>query len=657
MSDKIRFKTLVSIEEAIKILEENYNPPPPDIEEVNLTEAYGRILAEDIVSPIDIPPFTRATRDGYAVKYEDISMAMEDNPVKLKVIGSIEAGSRRILSISHGEAVKVATGAPLPAGANTIVMMEYTQERDGYVYIYKRASPGEWIQHAGSDVRRGEVIYYKGILLGPRELGVIGGLGIDKVRVYRKRKVAYISTGDELTRPGRGIGFGEIYDINIYSLTASLVEDGFQVIDLGIARDNVDDFINKITIGIKYADLIVLSGSTSVGGKDILFEAVTSFEDYRILFHGVKTKPGKPTLASFIGDKLLIGLPGFPVSALMIYIRIFSNVLRRANMYPPRSSADIKAVSGYFFRSEPGVRQLYPVYLKRSAHKILFYPIKTESGALATLSYSDGFIEIPENTMYVNRGDEYTVKLFSNFIRPADIINLTSHSIALDNLLKQFYNEFKYNLKRIVVGSTGALIGVREGYSDFGGIHLLDENGEYNVSYIKKYNVNNAILYHGFYRNIGFVVKKGNPKKITSFRDLLRDDVKFINRVGGSGIRVYIDLMLYKLAKEMNIEFSELIKKIDGYTVEAKTHSAIVNAVAAGLYDVGIATKLATLGLDVDFIPLTWERYDFIFNRDRLSEEPIKNLIKYLGSDGARKSLKKLPGIRVDSNYMMLLIE
>ena len=653
---KIVFKKLVSIEEAVKILN-SYKVSPPGYEEVSLIEAYGRVLAEPIISPIDIPPFTRSLRDGYAVRYEDIYLALEDKPVKLKLIGSLDAGSKEKIYVGRGEAVKVATGAPVPGGANTIVMLEYAEEEDGYVYIYRKSSPGEWIQFAGSDVRMGEIIFYPGTLLGPRELGVIGGLGLDKVKVYKKRKIAYISSGDELRRSGESIEYGGIYDINVHSISALLRADGFEVYDLGIARDNVESFYNKIHDGLELADVVVLSGSTSVGGKDVLLESLLKFPDMNILFYGVKIKPGKPTLAAVIKNKLVIGLPGFPVSALMIYLRIFSDFLRGLNMLPKRRSYVISGESGYFFRGETGVRHLYPVYIKRTKDRILFYPIKTSSGALATLSNADGFIEIPENVLYVNKGDKYLIKLFGDYITPSDIISLSSHSIALDHLLSRFVDLERYNIKRVSVGSTGALIGVREGYNDFGGIHLLDENGEYNISYIEKYEVYNARLYHGFYRRIGMVVARGNPKKISKFDDILRDDIKFINRIGGSGIRVYIDLMLSRIAKEKGMNIEEVRKRINGYTIEARTHSAIVSGVENGLYDVGIVSETATIDRNVDFIPLAWERYDFIVNKESLNEEPIIRLINYLESDDAISILKSLKGIKLDEHYMEILIE
>jgi len=657
MSKKIVFKELVSIEEAVNILRNVYKPSPPPIREVPIKHAYGKVLAEDIISDIDVPPYTRSIRDGYAVRYEDVIEAREDNPIKLRVVGSLEAGSNERLSISSGEAIKISTGAPIPSGANSVVMDEYVVQQGEYIYVYKKSRPGEWIQFAGSDVRRGEIVYHAGTILGSRELGVIGGLGVDKIKIYDARPASYISTGDELRRPGEELKYGSLYDVNLYSITSLLEEDGLKVTDLGIARDNIESFYNKINKGLRDSEIVVLSGSTSVGGKDLLFEAISLFKDAKILFYGIKIKPGKPTIAAMIGDKLIIGLPGFPVSALMIYLKIFSDVIRDVNMLPPRKFTSLEASSGYYFRSIIGVRQLYPVYLKRIGSKIYFYPIKTESGAIATLSHSDGFIEIPEDTLYVNKGDIYTVNLFGGYIRPSDIINLTSHSIALDKILSLFRRRYRYMIKSIYVGSTGALIGVREGYNDFGGIHLRDEKGNYNIRYLEDYNVENAVLYHGFYRRIGFIVRRGNPKKIKSFKDLIRDDIKFINRIGGSGIRVYIEHMIKRLSNDLGIDVDEIRNKINGYTVEAKTHSAIVNAVESGLYDVGIATELSTVGSQVDFIPLDWERYDFLFNKESIESKAINDLIEFLKSDEVKELLNNLRGIKVDSNYMKILFD
>ena len=649
------FKELITPDEARRILLESFKFEP-GVEYVPIEKCFGRVLAEEIVSPIDLPPYTRSLRDGYAVKAEDVAPAREDMPVKLKVVGSVEAGGYFKGSIKSGEAVRVATGAHIPSGANSVVMEEYTKSVEGYVYVYKSSSPGEWIQYAGSDVSKGDLIYKRGTLLGPREVGVLAGLGFDMVPVYRRLRVGIISSGNEIVPPGRKLNFGEIYDVNSYSISTLLIEDGCETYILGIARDDFDSMYNMIEDAKNRFDVIVFSGATSVGVKDLLYDVLGNFKSFQPLFYGIRIKPGKPTLGALIDGKLFIGLPGFPVSGLMVYLHIFSDIIRKANGLPPRGRHAIEAVSGRLFESVFGVEHLYPVFLKRRGDEVYFYPIKTDSGAIATLSQGDGFIIVPGDTTYVDRGDRYKVYLFSLYNRPSDLVVYTSHSRAVDMLLHKYVEGNELVLKRIFSGSMGALLGVKEGYNDFGTMHLVNEDGEYNTPFIEMFEVDNAVLYYGFWREIGFVVARGNPHGIREVRDLIEKDVKFINRTLGSGIRTYLDNELKRIASKEGLEFRDLCSRIDGYDTLANTHSAVVSAVEQGLYDVGIAAKEAVEGYNVDFVPLHWERVDFLFNSETVDTEPVRGWMEYLSSEEARNLLSSIEGIKVDDKYFSKLI-
>ena len=648
------FKELISPDEAREILFKRFKTVR-EVVEVDITDALNRVLAEDIYAPINLPPFTRSLRDGYAVRNRDISVSREDRPVKLRVIGRSEPGKFFKGYVNSGEAVEVATGAPIPPGTDTIVMEEYTTKEGEYVYVYKASPPGEWIQYAGSDISKGDLVYSKGILLGPREVGVLAGLGIDRVKVYRGLEVGVISSGDEVVEPGRGLGEGEIYDVNSYSIYSLLIEDGCRPKIIGIARDDFNSMYRLIDRGIRENDVVIFSGATSVGVKDLLHEVINSFDDVEILFYGVRQRPGKPTISALIRGKLFIGLPGFPVSAMMVYIHIFSDVLRSLNGLGPRQYLSLEALSGRTFRSVHGLRHLYPVFIRKTYQKIEFYPIRTDSGAIVTLSLSDGFIIIPDEISYVEKGDRYRVYLFGGQVKPSDLISFTSHSVTVDKILARYMENTGYAIKRVHTGSVGALTGVRDGYSDFGTTHLFDGK-EYNISFIDSYNVGNAVLLYGFWREIGFVVGKGNPHGIRRIEDVIEKDVRFINRPVGTGIRTFLDLELMKYAEDKGLDIDEVKRSIVGYNTFAKTHSAVVSAVEQGLYDVGISAKEAVKGYNVDFIHLKWERVDFILNRDRMEEEPIKRLIDFLGSDETRKVLEEEEGIKIDDKYLSRLV-
>ncbi len=648
------FKRLIHPEEARQILLDRLSQIDRVVE-TDVWGAVGRVLAEDVEAPIDLPPFTRSLRDGYAVRSIDIASARENNPVKLRLVGSVEAGGWPDREVGPGEAVRIATGAPIPPGADTVVMEEYTELEDGYVLVFHYSPPGEWIQNAGSDVSLGEGVLEEGTLLTPREIGILSGLGITRVKVYDGLKVAVISSGDEVIPPGEELGDGQIYDVNGHAISAALVRDGCKPRFIGVARDTPESMAGLLEEGLETSDVVVFSGATSVGVKDVLRDVIESIGDTEILFNGLRIKPGKPTLAALIRGKLFIGLPGFPVSSLMVYLHVFSPVIRWVNRLPTDTARRVSTTVGAAIDSVFGVEHLHPVILKDTGSGYMAYPIQTDSGAIATLRLADGYVVIPENQNYLEMGDRADAWLIGES-RPSHIISFSSHSIVYDTLMRRLNSDRGVRSKRIYVGSTSALKNCAEGFSDMGVIHLLDEDGVYNIGYVERYGADRVVLHRGFMRRIGFVVAKGNPKGISGWRDLLREDVRFINRSVGSGIRVYTDMELGRLAREMGLEPGELRSRIFGYSVEARTHSAVVKAVEKGLYDVGVASEVAIQGRDVDFIPLRWEYVDIIFNAERYGRGEYDVVLEWLGSEEARRIIEGFPGVMLDKDYLRRLI-
>lgn len=623
--------------------------------ETSIWGALGRVLAEDVEAPIDLPPFTRSLRDGYAVRSVDIASARENNPVRLRLVGSIEAGGWPDRAVGPGEAIRIATGAPIPPGADTVVMEEYTELEGDEVLVYHYSPPGEWIQNAGSDVSMGEGVLEEGTVLTPREIGILSGLGITSIKVYDGLKAAVISSGDEVIPPGEELGDGQIYDVNGHAISAALTRDGCTPIFLGVARDTPESMARLLEEGLRTGDIVVFSGATSVGVKDVLRDVIESFGDSEILFNGLRIKPGKPTLAALIRGRLFIGLPGFPVSSLMVYLHVFSPVIRWMNRLPSDTARRLSTVAGAAIDSVFGVEHLHPVILKDTGRGYVAYPIQTDSGAIATLRLADGYIVIPENQNYLEMGDAVEAWLIGES-RPPNIVSFSSHSIVYDTLMRRLQRRLGIISKRIYVGSTSALKNCSEGFSDMGVIHLLDEEGVYNIGYVERYGAGRVVLHRGFMRRIGFVVAKGNPKGITGWRDLLREDVRFINRSIGSGIRVYIDMELGRLADELGMDREEVTRRIFGYSVEARTHSAVVRAVEKGLYDVGVASEVAVQGREVDFIPLRWEYVDYIFNSERYEEGEYDSILEWLGSPEAREIIEGFSGVRLDRDYLKRLI-
>jgi putative molybdopterin biosynthesis protein len=646
------FRKLIDIEEAESIIENFLSLKPLGFEEVSLEEAYGRILAEDIISKIDVPNFDKSAMDGYAVIAEDTYEASEAHPVKLKVKGRIEAGEEPKIEVFNGEAVEVSTGAPIPKGSNAVVMVEYTKETNGELEVFKSVRPGENIIYAGSDIMMGETVLRTGQKLTFREVGVLAALGLKKIKVYKKPVVALISTGNELINPGEPLKYGKIYDINSYSLKGALIECGAQPINFGIAPDNKEQIKLKIEEALKKADIIVTSGSTSAGFGDMMYKVIEELDDSSVIIHGLSVKPGKPTIVGVIKGKLIFGLPGYPSSAISIFNALVKPVILKLTGLKKESEAIIEAKIPFKIFSAKGRREFILVHLVNSKDGYLAYPILSNSGAISSFALADGYIDVPAEVEFIEENEKVKVYLFSLKIKAPELIFIGSHCIGVDLIFSLMQKKnYVSSFKIINVGSFGGLKAVERGEADLAGIHLLDENSkEYNLPYLKRMNlIGKVALIRGYSRKQGFIVAKGNPKKIKGFEDLFRSDITFINRNKGSGTRVLIDLGLKEAAKKLNISFEEAKFKIKGYNIEAKTHSAVASAVKYGKADVGVGIEYYAKLNDLTFIPISSESYDFIIPIDKLNKESIKKFLEILQSKEFKKELTEKFNFIIDN--------
>lgn len=646
MSGRVIFHELLTVEEALSKIFSAVDVRPLGVEVVGLSEAYGRVLAEDIHSPIDVPPFDRSIVDGFAVRAEDLFGVDELNPGELRIVGFVEPGDSILPRVSPGEAVEISTGAPVPPGANSIVMIEYTRRVGDRVQVFRSVVPGENIAYAGSDIMMGELILRRCTKLGVRELGVLAATGLKHVRVYRRPRVAVISTGNELEEPGSPLPPGRIYDVNSYTISAALLELGAEPVALGVVGDDEVKMEEVIGRAEREYDMVVVSGGTSAGLGDLVYRVFPKLGPPGIIVHGLKVKPGKPTVIAISrSGKLLVGLPGFPSSAMMIFNLIVKPVIARmlCLQYP---EVTVKARLAVRVEGARGRRGLYPVSLVDVGGGVVAYPLPAESGAIKVIAMADGFIEVPESLEYIGEGEEVTVKLFSHHYRPADLYIIGSHDMGLDRLTPLL----GLNVKIINVGSLEGLKSVIRGEADIAGIHLVDEEtGEYNIPYLKRYNVRNAVLIRGYMREQGLIVAKGNPNNVRGFEDVVDRGLTIVNRNRGSGTRVLLDMKLGEIARARGLTFEELVSKVKGYYYEARTHTAVAAAISQGKADVGVGIKVAAELYNLDFISLGWEYYDFLIPKAKLGKEQVKAFIRVLKSPEARRELEKL-GYRVPSN-------
>jgi len=628
-----------ALEEALKYVREM------DVEEVPLSEAYGRILAVDVYSPIDVPPFDRAAVDGYAVRAEDTYGAFDATPKRLRVVGRITPGSSEVVEISEGEAVEISTGAPIPRGANAVVMVEYTREVGGEVEVYRSVSPGENVVWAGSDIMSGELILRRCTTLGPREVGLLASIGVPRVPVFRRPQVAVISVGDELVPPGLKLKFGEVYDVNSYSLSAALAELGAVPKPLGIARDREEDLVAILSKAVEDYDMVLISGGTSAGVGDLTYRAIDRLGPPGVIVHGLAIRPGKPTVVGVSrSGKLIIGLPGYPANALIVFDLLVKPILSKMLCIKREDPSVIKARIPIRVHGAKGRRTFQLVSLVESSGGITAYPLRMEGGPISSLALADGYFVIPEDVEYVEEGEEVEVRLFSTFYKPAELYLIGSHDVLLDHVVQSI----GLRAKAINVGSMGGVQAVKRKEADVAGVHLLDEEtGEYNRTLMSKLGVSDAVLVRGYAREQGLIVARGNPKGIGGIEDLLRRDVVMVNRQRGSGTRTFLDLKLREVAERLGVPAEELTRRIRGYTTEARTHTAVASAVAQGRADVGVGIRMAASMYGLDFISLGWEIYDFLIPKERLLKKSVRRFVEFLKTDEFRRIVGRFEGYAV----------
>ena len=639
------FHKLLSVEEAKKRFYSFFKPKPLGVESVPLTEACGRVLGSDVFGLVDVPFFDRAAMDGYAVKAKNTFGAGETNPIKLRVVGRIAAGEKPSIKVDDGEAVEISTGAPIPLGADAVVMVEYTRREKDFVYVYKPISPNENVMVAGSDIKAGELLLRRGTILTAREIGLLAAIGFVKPPCFKKPKIAVFSTGAELVSPGKPLESGKIYDVNSYTICCSVRECGCEPIFLGIAEDNFNSIYQKLKEGLEISDAVIVSGGTSAGVGDILYRVVEKLGKPGIIVHGVLIKPGKPTLLAVVDKKPIFGLPGYPTSALMVFDLFVRPILMEmAGLDPTIRRRVLKVKVGEKIFASEGRRDFLPVNLLHTKDGLEAFSLPTGSGAITTLAKADGFIEIPENKTIVEKGEVFEVKLFSQEVKPSNLVFAGLACLGLDFILEILALKHpNWKIKIFNVGSSGGLTSLRRGGADFAGISLLDkQTGDYNLPFLEIYGIKNeAVLVRGYKRRHGIFVKKGNPKNIRGLDDFLREDVIMVNWSHGLEQRELLDFLFRKLAEKTGLDFESLTSKIKGYNFEVGSYQSCISAILDGRVDVGFGFEGFAKRYGLDFIPLTEDLYDFVFRVNRMNKVEIQSFLEILRSKDFKERVKE----------------
>jgi putative molybdopterin biosynthesis protein len=581
-------------------------------EAIRVDDSLGRITAEPVFARRSSPSYNAAAMDGIAVHFLHLSGASEAKPVRLK----------------NDRFVPVNTGNAIPDGCNAVVMIEDVHfVSDSEVELHLPATPWQHVRTIGEDIVATELILPEGHTVRAIDQGAMLATGVTEILVQRPPKAHVIPTGSELIEPDCQPRPGQIIEFNSRILAGYLREWGAEASRSLPVIDNPDLLKKALLEAAETNDIVVLNAGASAGTHD--FSAKVLAEIGKVIVHGVAIKPGKPVILAMIGDTPVIGLPGYPVSALLT-MRLF--VREMISTFLGQGEPDSHFVEATLSRpihSPMGVDQMVRITLGRVGYNLMATPSGKGAGAVMSLVRADGLLTIPAGSEGIGAGEKVQIEL----LRSQDEVDATAVIIGShDNILDLLANHL-HKRRPIVrissahVGSMGGIMAIRRGEAHLAGSHLLDEaSGEYNVSYIKRFLAGLPLrLINLCYREQGLMVAKGNPKNIRNFRDIAEGKYTFINRQNGAGTRLLTD----KILRDEGIDPAAIY----GYSHEEYTHMSVAAAVACGSVDTGMGIRAAANALDIDFLPIAEERYDLLVPLQHQDDPKIATILDLIGND------------------------
>jgi putative molybdopterin biosynthesis protein len=630
--DQDQFLTILSREEALARFAAALASVEVSSEPRALHDALGLALAHDVVAPIDVPPFDRSNVDGFAVRAADVAAAGESVAVRLALNDEVIAcGVAPQLAVLPGTATNIATGGPVPRGADAIVMVEYTQPVGADAIEVRRAvTPGQFVSYAGSDIARGEALLRAGTLIGSREIGMLAACGIAGVTVVRRPRVAVLSTGDELVQPGGSLKPAEIFDSNGAIVAAAVTENGGEATFLGAFPDDEPALEAAMREAVTAYDMVILSGGTSKGAGDVSHRIIERLGKPGIVAHGVALKPGKPLCLAVCDGTPVIILPGFPTSAMFTFHDMIVPVLRHMAGLPPRDDAQVTATIPVRIASELGRTEFVMVSLVNGDDGLIAYPTGKGSGAITSFAQADGFLRIEALADQMPAGTEAAVTLFTPHVRVPDLVVIGSHCVGLD-LVTAPLARAGLLVRSIAVGSLGGLAAAQRGECDLAPIHLFDETTEtYNTPFL----VDGLELIPGWRRMQGIVFRAGDNRfegltaQAAVDAALADPSCLMVNRNQGAGTRILIDRLLGGA-------------RPDGYWNQPRSHNAVAAAVAQHRADWGMTIAPVAHAAGLGFIPLAEEHYDFALVAARRDRPAVQAFLTSLASPESRAALQR----------------
>ena len=600
-------------------------------ETVDVGQALHRVTAEPVFAKISSPHYHGSAMDGICVRAEDTFGATEFAPRELRLLADEAEPRRRFAYLD--------TGQPLPPWANAVIMIEQVREVDETtVSIDQAAVPWQHVRLVGEDVVATELLLPRSHRLRPYDLGAILAAGHTTVRVRARPRVAILPTGDEITAPGEPAAAGRIIDFNSTVLAAMVTECGGAPAILPAVPD--DPALLKKALGeaLKEHHLVALIAGSSAGEHDFTAEVIDDAGE--LLVHGIEVMPGKPAVLGVTAGRPVIGIPGYPVSAIVVAREILQPALQRLLGAGAASPVRVRAVAPRKIPSRLGLEEFVRVTLGRVEDRLMAVPLARGAGVISTMVRADGFLRIPGMVEGINAGEEVDVEL----LRSPDEVEHTilctgSHDLSISVLEDQLKRrDPRLKIATANVGSLGGLHSIRRGETHMAGTHLLDPaTGAYNVPDIERVLPElPVVLVHCVKRRQGLLVPRGNPRGLAGIADLGKEGLRFVNRQPGSGTRVLLDFKLAELGVDAGA--------VQGYDHEEFTHMAVAVAVASGLADTGLGILSAADALDLDFIPVGDEQYDLLMLRSFCESDAGATLLAVLRSEEFRTAMQSLGG-------------
>lgn len=625
------YRHLKTLDETRCILRERFGGRRVGTENIPVRDALGRVLPGPVTALASVPAYHAAAMDGIAVKANDTFGALPEKP----------------LTLPRDAGVMVDTGDPVPEGKDAIVMIEQVEETPQGWEIREAAYPWRNVRKAGEDIVKGEIILPARHRIRPYDQAALLAAGILTIEVSKKPRVLIIPTGDEIVRPEDApspLPKGALLEVNGQMLASLAAECGAEAHIAKPVPNVLGELKRALHSGVRDGcDLIMIIAGSSAGSEDLTPALLEEMGE--LLIHGIAVMPGKPALLASVEERPVVGIPGYPVSAAVVFRELSRPLLFAMQGLVPPAQEPLEVTIGRKIPSKLGLEEHVRVILGHVGGRSVAIPIAGGAGMITSLVRADGIIRIPQEVSGLSEGERAPAELLG----PPDaahnrLLAVGSHDMTID-LLSSLLTEKTGGRIRISsssVGSLGGLLAVKKRTAHFAGAHLLDTvTGDYNLSYIQRYLPEMpVVLVTLVHRWQGFMTPAGNPKGIVGINDLTRPDVLFVNRQSGSGTRILLD---YELARA-----GLPPERIAGYGNEEYTHMNIAMAVASGAADTGLGIHSAAKALSLDFIPVTRERYDLVIPEAYLADEKIQLLLEIIRSDAFKQRAEAMGGYEVD---------